>query len=201
MEFNEKLQELRKQKGLTQEELAEVLYVSRTAISKWESGRGYPNIDSLKAISKFFSVSLDDLLLSDAILTIAEDENKQKENQSRNLVFGLLDSSVAIFLFLPFFGQRVDGVIQEVSLLSLTEIELYVRIPYLFIVFAMIIWGILLLALQNCQSAFWQHSKDKVSLSLSVLGTLIFMVSLQPYAAAFTFVFLLIKALMLIKWQ
>ena len=53
MEFNEKLQELRKQKGLTQEELSEILYVSRTAISKWESGRGYPNIDSLKAISKY----------------------------------------------------------------------------------------------------------------------------------------------------
>lgn len=58
MEFCEKLQELRKKRGLTQEELAEQLYVSRTAISKWESGRGYPSIDSLKAIAKFFSVSL-----------------------------------------------------------------------------------------------------------------------------------------------
>ncbi len=51
MEFHEKLQELRKQRGMTQEELATALYVSRTAVSKWESGRGYPSIDSLKAIS------------------------------------------------------------------------------------------------------------------------------------------------------
>ena len=62
MEFHEKLQELRKNSGLTQEELAEVLFVSRTAISKWESGRGLPSIDSLKAISNYFSVTIDDLL-------------------------------------------------------------------------------------------------------------------------------------------
>ena len=194
MEFNEKLQELRKQKGLTQEELSEILYVSRTAISKWESGRGYPNIDSLKAISKYFSVSLDELLSCDAILTIAEEENTQKEMHFHNLVFGLLDCSVAIFLFLPFFGQRVDGVIQEVSLLSLTEMETYIKIPYFMVVFAMI------LALQNCKSTLWLRSKDKVSLGLSAIGALLFMISLQPYAAMFTFIFLLIKALMLIKW-
>ena len=62
MEFNEKLQELRKQKGMTQEELASALYVSRTAISKWESGRGYPNLESLKGISRLFSISIDELL-------------------------------------------------------------------------------------------------------------------------------------------
>ena len=78
MEFNEKLQELRKKSGLTQEEAAEMLFVSRTAVSKWESGRGYPNIDSLKAIAKLYNVTIDELLSSDELLSIAENDNKQK---------------------------------------------------------------------------------------------------------------------------
>lgn len=45
MELYDKIQELRKSKNMTQEELAEKLFVSRAAISKWESGRGYPSID------------------------------------------------------------------------------------------------------------------------------------------------------------
>lgn len=77
MEFHEKLQNLRRQRGLTQEELAQALYVSRTAVSKWESGRGFPNIDSLKAIAAFFSVSVDELLSGDALLTMAEAEGRQ----------------------------------------------------------------------------------------------------------------------------
>ena len=76
MEFNEKLQELRKTKGLTQEELAEALYVSRAAISKWESGRGYPSIDSLKEISKFFSVTIDELICTEEIIIAAKDERQ-----------------------------------------------------------------------------------------------------------------------------
>ena len=106
MEFNEKLQELRKQRGLTQEELAQSLYVSRTAISKWESGRGYPNIDSLKAIAKFFGVTIDELLSGDELLTIAEEDNKQKGKHLRDLVFGLLDCSVAMYDSVGLQGNR-----------------------------------------------------------------------------------------------
>ena len=77
MEFNEKLQELRKSKSLTQAELAEALFVSRTAISKWEQGGGYPDIDSLKEISRFFSVSIDDLICSEEIISAAADESTE----------------------------------------------------------------------------------------------------------------------------
>ncbi len=201
MEFNEKLQELRKQKGLTQEELAEVLFVSRTAISKWESGRGYPNIDSLKAISKFFGVTIDELLSGDELLTIAEEDTKQKEKHYRDLVFGLLDCCVAMFFFLPFFGQKTDAIIQEVSLLSLTEIAPYLKTAYFVVVSAIIAFGVLTLALQNCCSEFWVKNKSKISLALNAVGAFVFIISSQPYAATFLFVFLVIKVLMLIKWQ
>ena len=201
MEFNEKLQELRKNKGFTQEELAEALYVSRTAISKWESGRGYPSIDSLKEIAKYFSVTIDELLSSDEVLSIAEEDNKQKETHLRSLVFGLLDISVLMFFFLPFFGQKANGVIQEVSLLSLNEITTYLKTAYYAIVISIAVYGILTLTFQNCQKVFWTKNRDKISLILNVAAVLLFIISSQVYAGAFLFIFLVIKALMLIKWQ
>ena len=201
MEFNEKLQELRKNKGLTQEELAEALYVSRTAISKWESGRGYPSIDSLKEIAKYFSVTIDELLSSNEVLSIAEEDNKQKEKHLKSLVLGLLDISVLMFFFLPFFGQKANGVVQEVSLLSLNEITTYLKTAYYAIVISIAVYGILTLTFQNCQKVFWTKNRDKMSLILNVAAVLLFIISSQVYAGAFLFIFLVIKALMLIKWQ
>lgn len=201
MEFNIKLQELRKRKGLTQDELAECLYVSRPAISKWESGRGYPSIDSLKAISKFFGVTIDELLSSDELITIAEEDNKQKENQICDLVFGLLDCGTVMLFFLPFFAQRENGVLNEVSIISLVETAPYLKIAYFAIIMAIMLCGILTLFLKNYQKVFWVKNKSKLSLALNAIGVLLFTVSLQPYAAAVLFIFLLIKAFLLIKWQ
>ena len=201
MEFGEKLQELRRRKGLTQEELAEFLFVSRTAVSKWESGRGYPNIDSLKAIAKFFAVTVDELLSGDELMSIAEEDNKQKERQLRNLVFGLLDLCAALLLFLPFFARRTEGAIREVSLLSLNGVSPWLKIIFLAAVSAIVASGIAELALQNFRWSFWEKSKEKISLSLSAAGTLLFIASLQPYAAILLFAFLIIKASILIKWR
>ena len=201
MEFNEKLQELRKNNGLTQEELADALFVSRTAISKWESGRGYPSIDSLKEISKYFSVTIDELLSSDEVLSIAEEDNKQKEKHFKSLVFGLLDISVLMFFFLPFFGQKTSETVQEVSLLSLNGVTSYLIVLYYAIVVAIIVYGILILAFQNCQKIFWIKNKENISVILNTVAVFLFIISSQIYAGAFLFIFLVIKALMLIKWR
>ena len=199
MEFHEKLQELRKQKGLTQEELAELLYVSRTAVSKWESGRGYPNIDSLKAIAAFFSVTIDELLSGGEMLSVAEKDRKEKEAGVRALLFGLLDCGAALLFFLPLFAQRTDGTIQGVSLLSLTGSAPYLQAAYYAVVIGLAASGILALALQNCRQAFWERNGTRISLLLHGAGVLLCIISLQPYAATFLLLFLAINVLFLMK--
>lgn len=195
MEFHERLQILRKQKGLTQEDLANVLFVSRAAVSKWESGRGYPNIDSLKAMAKYFSVTIDELLSGEEALNVAAEDHKEKETCFRDFVFGLLDCSCAMLLFLPFFGQQIDGVISEVSLLALTNIALYMKVAYLTAVIGMVCIGLLHIVLRN-MTVF---DKNILSIGWNAGGVFLFIISPQPYAAAFLFVFLGIKVLMLAK--
>ena len=199
MEFNEKLQELRKRKGLTQQELASALYVSRTAVSKWELGKGYPSIDTLKSIAKYFSITVDELLSSNEVLTVAENDVKQKERNIRSLIFGLLDTSNFLLLFLPLFGQKAGEKIISVSLLDLTEISMWLKITYFSFLIGTAAFGILTLALQNASNMFWQQSKSKISLIINTGSTLLFILSTQPYTAALSLFFLIIKASLLLK--
>ena len=62
MKFHEKIQNLRKEKGLSQEELAEMMQVSRQSVSKWESAQAYPETDKLIVLSEIFGVTIDSLL-------------------------------------------------------------------------------------------------------------------------------------------
>ena len=197
MEFHEKLQELRRGRGLTQEELAEAIFVSRTAISKWESGRGYPSIDSLKALAKFFSVTVDELLSPDEVLTIAEEDRDRAQEQTRqkmgDVLFALTDVCMLLILFLPLFAGRADGGVQAVSLLALTDMPVYLRASYLAVIGGSILWGILTLALQNCRGAGWMRVKRPVSLALHGAGVLLFILGAHPYAAVFSLALLAMK--------
>lgn len=199
MELGEKLRQLRKEKGLTQEELASLLYVSRTAVSKWESDKGCPNIDSLKQLSKLYGISVDSLLSGDELLTIAEKDSRTKADSFCSLVFSLLDISVALFLFIPFFAQKGDKTVQTASLLQLSTSAPYLKTAYIAAVCSIVLCGILTLALHRWEQPLWLHTKNTISLVLTACATLLFIISSQVYSAAFLFVLFIIKAAMLIK--
>lgn len=201
MELNEKLQELRKQKGLTQEELAQALFVSRTAISKWESGRGSPSLDSLKAIAEFFNITIDELLSSKELLSIAQKEDAMKARQMKGLVFGLLDLSFSLLIFIPLFGQKDADYVRQVSLLALENIPVYIKAAYFTIILLTAAFGAMLLTLQNWDNEIWAKNKSKISVLLSVLSVLIFIATREPYAAVFSFALLIIKTSLLLKRQ
>lgn len=126
MEFHNKLYQLRKQKGLSQEELANRLNVSRQTISKWEVGDSTPDMEKLVAISDLFEISLDKLVkgeetvyggevstksefvneLKEKVLT---DENKKKAKQGVKIaaiVFGiiLLIDVISMIVYFSFYG-------------------------------------------------------------------------------------------------
>lgn len=126
MEFHNKLYQLRKQKGLSQEELANRLNVSRQTISKWEVGDSTPDMEKLVAISDLFEISLGKLVkgeetvyggevstksefaneLKEKVLT---DENKKKAKQGVKIaaiVFGiiLLIDVISMIVYFSFYG-------------------------------------------------------------------------------------------------
>ena len=198
MELNDKLAALRKEREWTQEQLADKLYVSRTAISKWESGRGYPSIDSLRAISMLFGVTIDDLLSGEELITLAEADGREKALNMRHLIFGLLDCMLALLFFLPFFGQPEGDAVLHVSLLAL-DTATYIRIAFILYTSLATLFGIAELGLQNLQLQLWQRSRAFISLLLSISGVVLFTASPQQYAATLVFILLIAKGFLLIK--
>lgn len=98
--FSEKIKKLRLTKGLTQEQLAKLVYVSRSAVAKWEQNRGFPNIEALQKMSEIFEVSIDDLL-SDKELEIIKVMNSKKISIQRKIIIVLsVFMSIILLLFI-----------------------------------------------------------------------------------------------------
>ena len=198
MEFNEKLQELRKSRSMTQEELAEVLFVSRTAISKWESGRGYPSIDSLREISRYFSVTIDDLICSEEMISVAENEKKEFADKSLSLICNAMDILLAILLFIPAFGNGPESS-ETVSLFGLTGITPWVKNVFIVMIATAILNGICGVIIANFNKPVWNKHRLITGVILSILTVIVLIATKQPYAGIVCFAFLVIKGFLIIK--
>ena len=199
MEFHEKLQELRKSRGLTQEELSEVLYVSRTAVSKWESGRGYPSIDSLKEISIFFSISIDDLLSTDKLLSIAEKENKANLQSMCDFLFGLLDIFAIILSVLPLYPNLKEGFVYSVNLFAYTQTTSLNRLLYWIMIVSLVAVGIIKLLLTKLDMPSYNQIVTRVSMTISILAVLLWAITRESYVVTLTFLLLVMKGILFLK--
>lgn len=101
MNLKEKLIKLRKDNNLTQDELAEKLYISRQTVSNWENGRTYPDIETLILISNKFYISLDDLLKTDKKV-VRDIDKKIKSHKKLTIIIILLIIILISSLFLGY---------------------------------------------------------------------------------------------------
>ena len=199
MVLSEKLQELRRSKGLTQEELAEALYVSRTAVSKWESGRGTPSIDSLKELSRFFSVSIDELLSGEALVQIAENENRSNLRSVCELLFGIVDLLSICLVLLPLYPEPSAGQVYAVSLFAYTQAGPVSRLMHW-------VLSLGLVGLGGAKVLFTQFIIEKpqrgitlVSMALHIAEVLFLAMVREPYAITMAFLLLVIKGALLLR--
>ena len=183
MEFHEKLQELRKKRGLTQEELAQALYVSRTAVSKWESGRGYPSIDSLKEIARFFSVSIDELLNGEELLDLAQKENNGNVQRMCGLVLGALDISAVSFALLPLYPHQAAEAVYAVNLFAYTQGAPWLKAAYWVLIALLAAVGAVRIVLVHRHVQKGQKCAAWVSAGLSLIAALLFAAAREAYAA------------------
>lgn len=199
MEFGEKIQKLRNQNNWTQEQLAEKLYVSRTAVSKWESGKGYPNIDSLKDIAKLFNKTIDQLLSSEEIIDIAKKENVSNIKRTNNLIYGLLDMISVLFIFVPLYAQKTESFVYSVSLISTNDINIIIKISYIIIFSVLSLIGIVELIMNFSGNKKIQRIVNIISLIVETFSILFFAISRQTYLTAIIFILFIIKIAVTIK--
>ena len=195
MDFGEKLKALRTERGLTQEQLAARLYVSRTAVSKWETGGGSPNLDSLQAVARLFDVSVDDLLSTDDLIVLARDERRSTARSSGMLSFGLLDVLAVVLAFIPLYGVD-DG--SFVRMANLADYGASVDFGASFAVMAAAVVSLMFVgAVEIVLAAAGSRRAARivalVGFAVQALAVVLFASTMQPYATTLRFVLLLAK--------
>ena len=198
---------------MTQEELAEALFVSRTAISKWEQGRGYPSLDSLKEISKFFSVSIDDLICSEEIISAAADEKKECMDKYISLICNTIDIFLVLLLLLPVFGNGTDSP-GSVSLFAITGISAWIKIVFAALIGVAVLNGICGVIISHFEKPVCALACSRmiqwiilslnrhwlmIGMALSVADAAVFILTRQPYAGIICLAILVGKGLLIVK--
>ncbi len=115
------ISDLRKSKGLTQKELAEKLNVSDKAVSRWETGKGFPDVDSLVALSEFFGITVNELLSGERVEPEKLPQLAEKniltaiEQNESNHKRGLIQTVIAAICLVAAFIPPAIAIVEELA--------------------------------------------------------------------------------------
>lgn len=131
LELKTQIKKYRTNMNLSQEELAEKVYVTRQTISNWENGKNYPDIHSLLLLSSFFNISLDQLIKGD--IDIMKEEIKKSEIEKLNhygniftvLLLVTMISAVPLTIFLNYYGLLIFGILFAITMYFAFKVEKY----------------------------------------------------------------------------
>ena len=124
MKLSERLYTLRKARGLTQEELAEALGVSRQAVSKWESGAAMPDTEKLISLSKYFGVTIDSLISGDTTEENGKINAENAKTPNPVSLFGIILCIIGTVLLIAWsitviMGGELSGAVRDSSVIAL----------------------------------------------------------------------------------
>ena len=129
MELNEQIKKYRTEMNISQEELAEKIYVTRQSISNWENGKTYPDIHSLLLLSSLFGISLDQLVKGDIEIMKAEIKKEEIAKMNRYgkiytiMLIATAISAVPLFMWLGVWAFIPWGTIWAISMYFAFKIE------------------------------------------------------------------------------
>lgn len=188
------LSDERKAKGYTQKQLSELLGISDKTISKWECGRGYPSIDSLKEISTFFSVTIDELLSGEKLFSIAEKENKSNMHNLCSILIGTIDLFHFLLIVLPLYPKSMKEYIASVNLFGYIETSAFNRMVYWVLFFLLMLIGAAEIIVTQLKIEKVYKLVIAFSMLLGIAAVLFLALTGETYATALAFLLLVLKA-------
>jgi transcriptional regulator with XRE-family HTH domain len=196
MELKDKIQKIRKENGLTQEQFANALFVTRTAVSKWETGRGVPNIESLKLMANIYKISLDELLNANEIIEVAENENKENSRRYSLTIDSVLNICATLGLVLPLYKAKFSN-----TYLSVPLYEIGGWLTYFYWIFSLLmaVCGVLLLINLKSEKENFKKALNITGTILNAVFVLLLILSGQPYPAVLFFALLMMKGFFMVR--
>ena len=159
-----------------------------------QEGRGYPSIDSLKEISNYFSVSIDDLLSGEKLISIAENENKNNIHGICDSMIGIVDVCALLLIILPLYPNIVDGYVYSVNLFVYDATDFSYIIHWIMFI-TMILTGMLKIVLTKLQLQKFNKIMTCISIVLGILTVLFLAMTGEAYAITVAFLLLVIKGI------